>query len=139
MIEASVMDMAGFDDNQRKLLQITWKMLNAIETGDSDTYAALCMDDLTCYEDVCAYRIDGVEFHIDLIKLMAENQSNRPYRFDMLHPQVQIYPGCGIVTYTRLLTHNNDGKPVWRSFNETRVFIDFNGEWKMAHFHRSPV
>ncbi len=140
MIEPALIEDARLDAIQRELLEIAWRMLDAIHTGDADTYAALCTNDLSCFEDVCQYRIDGVEFHNTLIRQMAQNPAMKPVRFDMLAPRVQVYNGqTGIVTYTRLMTYNEEGKPRWSTFNETRVFVRQNGEWKMAHFHRSPT
>ena len=139
MIEKALIEMGGFDTTQHELLTITWRMLEAIHMGDAHTYADLCRPELTCFEDVCAYRIDGVEFHTSLIRQMAENPANRPARFDMLTPHVQIYGDTAIVTYTRLMTYDHEGKPTWRPFNETRVFVKEQDNWKMAHFHRSPT
>ena len=85
-------------------------MLEAIHTGDADTYAELSTPDLSCYEDVCAYRIDGLEFHLALIRQMAQNPALRPTRFDMLTPRVQVYGDTGIVTYTRLMTYDERGE-----------------------------
>ena len=93
---------------------------------------------ISCYEDVCAYRIDGLEFHLALIQQMSGSPVNRPARFDMLTPRVQIYGDTGIVTYTRLMTYDEAGRPRWTTFNETRVFVRQDGAWRMAHFHRSP-
>ncbi len=139
MIEEAVIQAMGFSAEQRELLVTTWLMLDAIHQGDAETYAALCAPDLTCFEDVCPYRIDGVEFHLSLIRLMARDPANRPARFDILNPQVQLYGDTGIVTYTRLMTYDDNGRPRWTTFNETRVYVRINGAWKMAHFHRSPA
>lgn len=139
MIEPAIFEISGLDATQRELLEITWRMLEAIHTGDADTYAQLSMGDLSCYEDVCAYRIDGLEFHLALIRQMSQNPANRPARFDIVTPRVQVYGHTGIVTYTRLMTYDDNGKPRWTTFNETRVFIQQEGQWKMAHFHRSPT
>jgi hypothetical protein len=140
MVEESLQEAARLDAVQRELLAITWRMLDAIHTGDAETYGALCTADLSCFEDVCAYRIDGVEFHLDLIRQMALNPALQPARFDMLTPHIQVYNDqTGIVTYTRLMTYDEGGKPRWATFNETRVFVRQDDAWKMAHFHRSPT
>ena len=139
MIETALLEAARLDPVQRELLEITWRMLEAIHTGDAETYAALSASELTCFEDVCAYRIDGLEFHLALIRQMAQNPDLKPTRFDMLTPQVQIYGETGIVTYTRLMTYNDGGRPRWATFNETRVFVKQAGAWKMVHCHRSPT
>jgi hypothetical protein len=84
MYEPALADTAHLDPTQRELLEITWRMLHAIHTGDAATYAALSTTDLSCFEDVCAYRIDGLEFHVGLIKQMTQNLDLRPTRFDIL-------------------------------------------------------
>ena len=127
------------DDAQRELLEITWKMLEAIHVGDWKTYSDYTSEELSCYEDVCAYRIDGLEFHTSLIMQMSKDSSNRPERFDILTPRIQLYGDTGIVTYTRLMTFDDDGKPRWQTYNETRVYVKFDSAWKMVHFHRSPT
>ncbi len=139
MYEKPLEDDARLDPTQRELLNLTWKMLNAIHTGDRATYGSLCLPELSCYEDVCAYRIDGLEFHLSLIRQMAETAALQPVRFDMLTPRIQVYGDTGIVTYTRLMTYDEAGRPRWTTFNETRVFVRSSGDWKLAHFHRSPT
>ena len=140
MVESALLDDARLDATQRELIEISWRMLNAIDTGDATTYAALSLPDLSCYEDVCAYRIDGLEFHLALIQQMSGSPEQKPARFDMLTPRVQVYGDTGIVTYTRLMTYDDNGRPRWSTFNETRVFVrPPAGAWKMAHFHRSPT
>jgi hypothetical protein len=138
MMEAALLDDGRFDVTQRELLEITWRMLHAIHTGDAGTYAALSMPDLSCYEDVCAYRIDGLEFHLALIQQMASKTDLKPARFDILTPRIQVYGDTGIVTYTRLMTYDEIGPPRWTTFNESRIFVRSEDRtWRMAHFHRS--
>ena len=139
MYEEALVKSARLDPVQRELLDITWRMLEAIHTGDAETYATLSSADLSCYEDVCSYRIDGLEFHLALIRQTAQNPGMAPKRFDILLPRVQVYGETGIVTYTRLMTYDDNGKPRWVTFNETRVFVKQEGVWKMVHFHRSPT
>jgi ketosteroid isomerase-like protein len=140
MYENALVQDARLDETQQELLNITWRMLNAIHLGDAEIYGSLCTNDLSCFEDVCQYRIDGLEFHLDLIRQMSQNPALKPARFDILSPRIQVYGDqTGIVTYTRLMTYDEGGKPRWSTFNETRIFIKQGGAWKMAHFHRSPT
>ncbi|HZO87845.1 MAG TPA: nuclear transport factor 2 family protein [Chthonomonadaceae bacterium] len=140
MYEAALTEAARLDATERELLEITWRLLHAIHTGDAETYAAYSAADLSCYEDVCPYRVDGLEFHLTMIQQMAKNPALKPIRFDMLTPRIQVYGNdTGIVTYTRLMTYDEGGKPRWSTFNETRVFVRQEGKWKMVHFHRSPT
>jgi ketosteroid isomerase-like protein len=126
-------------DEAQELLDLTHRLLDAIHKADLETYRALSAPDLTCYEtDVAPYRIDGVDFHIDLMAAMKGQKTYASLvRFDMLTPHVQIYGDSAVVTYTRLMTYTGDGAPFWRAFNETRVYARLEGAWKMVHFHRS--
>lgn len=124
---------------RQTLLDLTRRLLESIHAGDVETYQNLCTEDLTCFEtDVAPYRIDGVQFHVDLMNAMkAQGTYANLTRFDMLSPSVQVYGDCAIVTYTRLMTYAGSTPPVFRAFNESRIFVRQGGQWKMAHFHRS--
>jgi ketosteroid isomerase-like protein len=124
---------------EQELLAIVNRMLDAIQSGDKDTYRSLCSPDLSCFEtDVAPYRIDGIDFHLGLIEEMrAKKVFSNLVRFDVLTPRVQVYDDTAIVCYTRLMTYRTESAPVFKSFNETRVFVRFEDGWKMVHFHRS--
>ena len=126
-------------DAERELLELTQRLLDAIRLCDADTYAAHCAPELTCFEDVSPYRIDGIDFHVSLLTHCAADAAGKAVRVDMLTPHVQIYGDCGIVTYTRLNSYDDQGKPHWTAFNETRVYSRITGPWRMVHFHRSPA
>lgn len=136
---ATIAEVARLDSTERELLDITHRMLDAIHSGDIETYRALSAPDLSCYEtDVAPYRIDVLEFHLDLMTAMRERGVySSLIRFDVLTPRVQVYGDTGIVTYTRLMTYFSESGLTWRTFNETRVFSKIGGQWKMVHFHRS--
>src|SRR5205085_6339084 len=103
------------------------------------TYSEFSSPELTCFEtDVAPYRIDGLDFHLGLMGAMRETGSfGKLVRFDMLTPHVHLLGDSAVVTYTRLMTYSTDSGPVFRAFNETRVFARKDGAWKMIHFHRS--
>ncbi|MEP6754302.1 MAG: nuclear transport factor 2 family protein [Chthonomonadales bacterium] len=121
------------------LLSLTHRMLVSIHEGDLETYSSMCVPQLTCFEtDVAPFRIDGIDFHLDLMRSTRENNGFAGLvRFDLLTPSANVYGESAVVTYTRLMTYSIDKKPLFRAFNESRVFVRFDGEWKMVHFHRS--
>ena len=140
LIEPSGSDAAQAEESVRAhLLDITHQLLHAIHTGDTDTYVRLCAPELTCFEELAPYRIDGLDFHITMIKGMAANPGLAPARFDMVTPHVQIYGDAAVVTYTRLMSYFDNGFPRTTTANETRIFINQAGAWRMVHFHRSPT
>lgn len=138
MLEPALLEDARFDPVQRELLEITATLLEAIRTGDVQTYVSLSLPELSCFEDICDYRVDGLGFHLHLLRRAAENPGAQPVRQDILAPRVQVYGDCGIVAYTRLCTYETP-ELRWRTFNETRVFVRRDGAWRMAHFHRTPT
>lgn len=124
---------------EEELLGVTRTMLAAIHCGDRETYRALCAHELTAFEnDVAPYRIDGVDFHADLIEAGREHFAHL-LRFDMLQPSVQVYGDAAVVAYTRLMTFAVDVPPTWRYSNETRVFVRLPEGWRMVHFHRTAL
>jgi len=132
-------DERSIDSTQSEVLDITARMLRAIHSGDAETYRSLCASELSCFEtDVSKYRIDGVDFHLSLIKEMHDRKVyDNLVRFDILTPLVQVYEKSAIVSYTRLMTYGTEFAPIFKSFNETRVYVRLNDGWKMVHFHRS--
>ena len=114
-------------------------MLAAIHAGDIQTYSRLTAEDVSCYEqDIAPYRIDGLDFHCDLMTAMkAQKVYAGLTRFDMLTPRVQVVGDTAVVTYTRLMTFAQQPPAHFAAFNETRVFAKTEAGWKMVHFHRS--
>jgi len=136
---SALTSVARLNPAEQELLDIVHQMLAAIHIGDIETYRALSVPDVSCYEtDVAPYRIDVLEFHLDLMRAMKARETHKSLiRFDVLTPRVQLYGDTGIVTYTRLMSYADATPPVFRAFNETRVFVRMDGAWKMVHFHRS--
>lgn len=139
MLEPALIEDARLDESQRRLLGLTDRLLEAIRAGDVETYTSLCAPELSCYEDVCAHRIDGLEFHLHLVRRAALHPEAQPTRQDILTPRVQVYGDCGVVTYTRLCTYEQADGLRWTTYNETRVFARSESSWKLVHFHRSPT
>src|SRR2546430_452177 len=112
-------------DVDDELIALTRRLLESIHSGDVETYRDLCTDDLTCFEtDVCAYRIDGVDFHVDLMNAMRERGTYQNLtRYDLLSTRVQVYGDSAIVSYTRLMTYAGGQAPTFRAFNESRIFV----------------
>jgi len=136
MLETAILDDARLDATQRELPALTDRMPKAIAEGDAEVYASLCSPQLSCYEDVCGHRIDGVGFHLHLLGITARRACHAA-RSDILTPRVQVYGETGTVTYTRLLTLDEESGPRWVTYNETRVFVRSAEGRQMVHFHRS--
>ena len=120
-----------------EVLAITRQMLDAMYTADPEVHRRHCTEDMSSFEwYIAPYRIDGLEFHLDLIKAGG---NGTPTRLDLLTPRVQVYGDTAIVNYTLLKTMAAGGKAEFSRMNETRVFVRQEGVWKMAHLHKSPA
>lgn len=122
---------------EEEVLDITRRMLEAMYTADPEVHRQHSMPDMSSFEwYIAPYRIDGLEFHLELIQAGG---NGTPTRLDMLTPRVQIYADTAIVNYTLLKTTVEGTGAQFARMNETRVFVRQEGIWKMAHLHKSPA
>lgn len=122
---------------EEELLELTRRMLDAMYTSDPEVHRRHCTEDMSSVEwYIAPYRIDGREFHLDLIKAGG---NGTPTRLDLLEPRVQVYGDAAIVNYTLLKTTVDAAGAQFARMNETRVFVRQEGVWKMAHLHKSPA
>src|SRR5437588_6128889 len=89
---------SSMSESEQELLEITRRILAAIHSGEVEKYRDLCSPDLSCFEsDVAPYRIEGLDFHLDLMNSMrASGRFESLVRFDMLQPKVQIHGDCAV-------------------------------------------
>ncbi|MBV9852331.1 MAG: nuclear transport factor 2 family protein [Armatimonadetes bacterium] len=120
-----------------EVLTITRQMLDAMYTADPEVHRRHCAEDMSSFEwYIAPYRIDGLEFHLDLIRAGG---NGAPTRLDLLTPRVQVYGDTAVVNYTLLKTMAGEGAAQFSRINETRVFARLDGVWKMVHLHKSPA
>lgn len=123
--------------DEQSVIDTVQTLLNVISTGNVEAYARMVADDVSCFEhDAPPYRIDGVEFHLNMMK--ERKGRSRVTRIDVLAPRVQRFGNIAIATYTVLKTVLDDDDDLsFDTANETRVFERREGDWIMVHFHRS--
>ena len=126
------------DEAATEVLDITRRMLDAMYSADPEVHRQHSAEDMSSYEwYIAPQRIDGLEFHLALIKGGGNGTSSR---LDMLTPRVQVYGGTAIVNYTLLKTTLGENvPPQFATMNETRVFVKLDEVWKMVHLHKSPT
>ena len=129
--------------------------LQSIFDSDLETYHGTTTPDLTLYEwFVTPHRIDGLPFH-DFMMSEADREDTasmaldpnpdhgRPedkarIRFDLANYHEQRYGDTAICSYTMLISKGaSDGVKVL-SYNESRVLVLMDGDWKVVHVHKSP-
>lgn len=124
---------------ETELLALNQKLLDSIFAGDWKTYAALCADDVTCFEpEGQGHLIHGLAFHKFYFELPAGAAQVKP-QVTMASPVVRLLgEDAALVMYTRLVQVNTPNGPVTKRTEETRVWQKIAGSWKLAHLHRSP-
>lgn len=124
-------------EEEQGVLDAVQKLLDAVSHCDTGAYSQLVAEDVSAFEfDVSPYRIDGIDFHLNLMK--EKGKRLRPTQVSILTPRVQRFGNIAIASYTRLNTvWDEDGEPEFDNCNETRVFERREGTWVMVHFHRS--
>jgi calcium/calmodulin-dependent protein kinase (CaM kinase) II len=122
---------------EQSLLAASARLLQAIDSGDWQTYADLCDDRLTCFEpEAAGHLVEGLPFHKFYFDLPP---SNSPRLSSMSSPHVRVIGDVGIVCYVRLVQKlDAAGTPVTVRVNETRIWLRCGETWKHIHFHRSP-
>jgi ketosteroid isomerase-like protein len=124
---------------ETELLTLNQKLLDSIFAGDWKVYAALCADDVTCFEpEGQGHLIHGLAFHKFYFDLPAGAAHVKP-QVTMASPVVRMLGDeAALVMYTRLVQVNTPNGPATKRTEETRVWQKIAGSWKLAHLHRSP-
>ena len=124
------------DTLTQELLRLNQKLLESIVLGDWKTYVELCDPTLTCFEpEAMGQLVVGMEFHQFYFQLPG---TPTPHETTMASPHVRIMGDVAVISYVRLNQRVlEDGSPVTRTVEETRVWQRQNGVWKHVHFHRA--
>lgn len=124
--------------DEEQLLEITQRLLDAIASGDWETYCELCDPNLSCFEpEAVGNLVRGMPFHRFYFEL-AKDRTTAP-QTTMTQPYVKMLHGGAIVAYVRLVQVATEAGPKTLAFEETRVWERAEGGWKHIHFHRSPA
>ncbi|MBZ4643360.1 MAG: hypothetical protein PWQ25_1201 [Deferribacteres bacterium] len=123
--------------NEENLWQFLKEHLNAIYSGDFEKYKKTCIEDLGLYEwFVAPHRIDGLDFH----RFMMDSDwagTHNSFNITLLDKRAQIYGECAILSYTLVVSSKSDGIN-HKVVNESRVIVNFDGDLKVVHVHKSP-
>ena len=125
------------DTTIQELLELNQRLLNAIATGDWDTYQILCDPTLSAFEpEARGHLVEGMEFHRFYF---AQDPKPTLSNTTIAAPHVRLLgDDVAIVSYIRLLQSVDESRqPRTASFEETRVWQRQDGTWRHVHFHRS--
>ena len=111
------------------------KLLDSIQRADLETYKSLVSESLTCFEpETQGNRVGGVDFHL---WLTGTQEIPRRHHLELVDPEIRVFGDAAYASYTLLLGKECDDGVSVTSMNETRIFAQEDGLWRMVHFHRS--
>ena len=123
---------------EREIWETLHRHLSAIYAGDWQTYLETTTEDVAVYEwFVTPHRIDGLSFH----QFMMEHDwmgVGTDWRYDLLDPRLQFFGEFAVISYTLLITIFEENNIRHKTINESRVMINGESGWKVAHVHKSP-
>ncbi|XP_014244519.1 calcium/calmodulin-dependent protein kinase type II alpha chain isoform X11 [Cimex lectularius] len=126
---------------KQEVIKITEQLLEAINTGDQETYTKICDPHLTAFEpEALGNLVEGMEFHkfyFDHGKMVGKNCKG--INTTILNPNVHLLgEEAACIAYVRL-TQYIDKQGVAHScqYEETRVWHKKDNKWQNVHFHRS--
>jgi calcium/calmodulin-dependent protein kinase (CaM kinase) II len=120
-----------------ELLSLTNRLLEAIATGDWETYQLLCDPTLSAFEpEARGHLVEGMEFHHFYFALDCPR---KPVNTTIAAPHVRMLgEDVAVVSYIRLIQSVEEaGQPRTSRFEETRIWQRQDGQWRHVHFHRS--
>ncbi|MCA8997962.1 MAG: DUF4440 domain-containing protein [Planctomycetaceae bacterium] len=124
--------------DEQTLMDLSRKLLQAIDAGDWQAYASLCDDSITCFEpEAEGHLVHGMPFHKFYFDLPG---GGSPRLSTIASPHIRLVGDMAVVCYARLTQKlDSNGSPVTTCANETRVWQKLENGWKHIHFHRSPA
>ncbi|WP_234553384.1 nuclear transport factor 2 family protein [Thermus caliditerrae] len=126
-------------EGEAELWSFLERHLRSIYEGDPEDYRATTHEELSLYEwFVTPHRLDGLPFHLYMTERRFAT-GGRPYRLDLLEKRLQRYGDVAILSYTLLLTVEEERGLTHRAVNESRVAVRFPEGWKVVHVHKSPA
>ena len=113
------------------------QLLDAIDSGDLETYRELCDPSLTAFEpEALGNLVEGLDFHETYFGSPASGKRKSTVRA----PHIRLLGDTAVVAYVRLVqSTTSDGQHSTTAFEETRIWHKTRDSWKNVHFHRSNV
>merc|ERR1719220_175549 len=120
------------------IIKMTECILDAINSGDFETYTKLCDSNITAFEpEALGNLVEGIEFH----KFYFDNsiKQSKSSNVTILNPVVHLLgddaASIGYIKVTQTL--DKQGHAFTSQSEETRIWQRKEGRWTNVHFHRS--
>jgi len=120
------------------IIKMTECILDAVNSGDFETYTKLCDPAITAFEpEALGNLVEGIEFH----KFYFDNsiKQSKTTNVTILNPVVHLLgddaASIGYIKVTQTL--DKQGHAYTSQSEETRIWQRKDGRWSNVHFHRS--
>ena len=127
-------------DDAEELLDLSRRLLRAIDGRDWEAYAELCAPSLTAFEpEAGGHLVTGLDFHRFYFEDRGDAGTGGSFgrQSSVTSPSVRVMGDAAIVTYVRLVQIYMGGKYATTAAEETRIWERRDGRWRHVHFHRS--
>jgi len=121
-----------------EIIRVTELILDAINSGDFETYTKLCDPSITAFEpEALGNLVEGIEFH----RFYFDNsiKQSKTTNVTILNPVVHLLgddaASIGYIKVTQTL--DKQGHAFTSQSEETRIWQRKEGRWTNVHFHRS--
>ncbi|XP_076361590.1 calcium/calmodulin-dependent protein kinase type II alpha chain isoform X8 [Tachypleus tridentatus] len=127
------------DSRKSEIIKITEQLIEAISSGDFQSYTKYCDPHLTAFEpEALGNLVEGMDFH----KFYFDNvlgKNSKLVNTTILNPVVHLLgEDAACIAYIRLTQYmDKSGIAHTRQYEETRVWQKKDGKWQNVHFHRS--
>ncbi|XP_054166407.1 calcium/calmodulin-dependent protein kinase type II alpha chain-like isoform X2 [Oppia nitens] len=127
------------DPRKQEIVKITEQLIDAISSGDYETYTKLCDSQMTAFEPgALGNLVEGMDFH----KFYFDNvlgKNSKGLNTTILNPSVHLLgDDAACIAYIRLTQYmDKSGVAHTQQSEETRVWHKKDGTWQNCHFHRS--
>jgi len=122
------------------IVRLTEQLLDAINTGDFDTYTKLTDPNLTAFEpEAIGNLVEGVDFQRFYFDHFSALKQSKQSNVTILNPHIHLLgPDAASIAYIRVTQSiDKQGTAHTHQSEETRIWQRRDGRWLNVHFHRS--
>jgi len=123
-----------------EIVRLTEQILDAINTGDFDSYTKLSDPNLTAFEpEALGNLVEGIDFHRFYFDHFSVLKQSKQSNITILNPHIQLLGiDAASIAYIRVTqTIDKQGNAHTQQSEETRIWQRRDGRWLNVHFHRS--
>jgi len=123
-----------------EIVRLTEQILDAINTGDFDSYTKLSDPNLTSFEpEALGNLVEGIDFHRFYFDHFSVLKQSKQSNITILNPHIQLLGiDAASIAYIRVTqTIDKQGNAHTQQSEETRIWQRRDGRWLNVHFHRS--